>query len=106
MGGIHLTHRIHQNSAAVYHAEKHRLGERALAILDWVRANGPATDRQIMRGLHFTDPNTVRPRVTELVDAGELVQCGTVICDFSYKKVRLVKVTPPPTVKLTQGALL
>lgn len=34
------------------------------------------TARQVMQRLGYTDPNTVRPRLTELMDAGEVEVCG------------------------------
>lgn len=37
---------------------------------------GPMTDREVMAKLGTVDPNHVRPRVTELVKAGVLVEVG------------------------------
>jgi hypothetical protein len=34
------------------------------------------TARQVMQRLGYTDPNMVRPRLTELMDAGEVEVCG------------------------------
>ena len=34
------------------------------------------TAREIMTRLGFADPNTVRPRITELIKLGEIEACG------------------------------
>ena len=47
-------------------------------------------DREVMRMLDFTDMNKVRPRITELVDAGVLREVGTVKDETTGRHVRLV----------------
>ena len=44
---------VHANSVAAYHGSAGLISARARMVLDWVRANGRATDRQIARGLGF-----------------------------------------------------
>lgn len=83
---------IHQNSLCAYHEGRQALSERAGLVLAWVREHGPATDRQIMSGLGFGEPNAVRPRVTELVDIGMLAEVGSVRCSVTGKTVRRVDV--------------
>mgnify|MGYP001594862010 CR=1 FL=1 len=92
----HAAHRMHENSLDAYGAERERLGRRAQAVLAWVHGHGPATDRDIMRGLGFTDPNTVRPRVTELVEWGLLAEIGRRVDSLTRKTVRVVDVPRGP----------
>jgi len=92
----HAAHRMHENSLDAYGAEREKLGRRAQAVLAWVRLHGPATDREVMRGLGFTEPNCVRPRVTELVDLGLLVEVSNRRCPVTGKTVRVVDVPRGP----------
>lgn len=92
---------VHQNSIEAYHSSGPLISRRARMVLDWVRANGSATDRQVMDGLGFREPNQVRPRITELVDAGELREVGSTSCPVTGKTVRLVDVPRGPS----QGSL-
>jgi predicted HTH transcriptional regulator len=81
---------IHQNSLAAYHAEESRLSKRAEAVFSWIQQNGPHTDRDVMRGMGFKEPNAVRPRITELIDAGRLAELRSVRCPETGKTVRVV----------------
>lgn len=81
---------MHRHSLDAYLAEKLRLSERARTIYLWVLEHGRATDREIMRGLGFTDPNKVRPRVTELVDACLLAEVAERRDPETGKTVRVV----------------
>ena len=83
---------IHANSIQAYHAEKPKLSRRATAILAYITEHGPHTDREVMRGMGFAEPNAVRPRITELVDAGLLMEVGDVTCPTTHKRVRRVDV--------------
>ena len=90
---------IHANSIAAYHSSGLMISRRAQMVIDWVRANGQATDRQVMRGLGFVEPGAVRPRITELIGIGALREVGSTRCPATGKTVRLVDVPP------VQGAL-
>jgi hypothetical protein len=81
---------IHPHSAAAYHSELPKLSRRALQILAWLELHPAKTDREIMLGLGYLDMNSVRPRVTELVDAGRLVEVGEKSCPVTGKTVRIV----------------
>lgn len=87
---VHASHQMHDNSLAAYRAEGPKLSRRALAVLAWVAEHGPHTDREVMRGMGFTDPNAVRPRITELIDANKLMEVGDVTCPVTRKTVRRV----------------
>ncbi len=68
-----------------------QLAKRAAAILAWLAEHGPATDREVMRGLGFVEPNAVRPRISELIDAGLVAECGERLCVTTGQRVRLVR---------------
>lgn len=90
----HAAHHVHENSLAAYRAEETKLSARELAILDWIRVHGAHTDREVMQGMGFTEPNAVRPRITELIDAGKLKEVGSVRCPVTGKTVRRVGISP------------
>jgi hypothetical protein len=83
---------VHSNSLATFRAEEHRFSRRAVAVREWIREHGPHTDRQVMQGMGFREPNAVRPRITELVDAGELIEVRNTRCPETGKTVRVVDV--------------
>ena len=66
----------HSHSLAAHQEIEATLTGRRAQIVNWLRAHGPATDRQIMRGIFgawpHADMNMVRPRVSELLDARAL----------------------------------
>lgn len=78
----------HPNSLAAHRSN--RYGERCRAILEAVKRDGPGTDRDIMRRLNRVDPNSVRPRITTLVEVGALEQVGEVVDPETHKTVRVV----------------
>jgi hypothetical protein len=89
---LHDSHRMHENSLEAYRECKPALMTRAQAIMAWICGRGAVTDRQVMAGMGFSDPNKVRPRITELVEAGELVECGKITEDG--RSVRQVRAAP------------
>jgi len=84
---------MHKNSLKTYDEERYRLNDRASKIFELLRANPGSsyTDRQIMTRLGFSEPNQVRPRITELIERELVTECGSVKCDVTGKTVRLVK---------------
>lgn len=81
----------HTNSLTAHRQITPTLTGRRAQVLDFLRHHGPATDRQIMRGLGFSDPNAVRPRITELLDMGLITQAGTTTDPTTHMQVRLIK---------------
>jgi hypothetical protein len=49
---------------------------------------GTFTDREMMQYLKLPDMNAVRPRITEMVERGLLVECQSVIDSVTGKRVR------------------
>ena len=67
---------------------------RKAQIVEWLRKFGPANDRMVRDGLYpGADMNMVRPRITELLDAGALRECGGRVCPETGRTVRMVAVT-------------
>lgn len=88
----HAAHRMHDHSLAAYRAEESKLSKRAEAVLAWIEQHGPHTDREVMQGMGFSEPNAVRPRITELIDAHKLMEVGSVRCPVTGKTVRRVDI--------------
>lgn len=83
---------IHENSLAAYRSD--RLSKRAWLVLAYLQQHGPLTDRQVMEGMGFREPNAGRPRITELIDAGKLTELRSVRCRVTGKTVRVVGLPP------------
>jgi hypothetical protein len=81
---------VHANSVSAYHSLN--ISDRAQAVLKvYVEATYPMADREVMRRMGFTEPNQVRPRCTELIEAGLLEECGDTIDKETQKRVRLCR---------------
>ena len=91
----------HINSLLAWHAGQAELfSDREGAILlflDRSKALGPMTDREIMLGLGFEDMNSVRPRISELVDDGVLEEFGDKLDPVTGMTVRLVRIKADPS---------
>lgn len=93
---------MHRNSQLAHAQEEAngRLGKRAATILKWLKANPrPYTDREVAARLGYPDMNCVRPRITELVQEGLLVEVDSVRCHITGKTVRRVA-SPQPQAEL------
>lgn len=86
---------IHQNSYTSYHmGERHLFGARQQAILTALETLGTATDRQLMEHLELSDPNAVRPWLTELIRSEVVEECGARWDDATGPTVRVVRIRP------------
>lgn len=85
---------MHANSLSAYRSEADRLSKRAWLVLAYLSNHGPLTDRQVMEGMGFKEPNAVRPRITELVGAGKLLEVRSTRCPVTGKTVRVVGIPP------------
>ena len=73
----HETHQMHENSLIAFNTlDKHT--RRLMVLACYERSGYPLTDRQVCQMLGFSDLNAVRPRITEAVQSGELVEVGKV----------------------------
>ena len=90
---------IHANSLnAYYDGRADVFTKRQIQIIGALERTYPMTDRQIMHALGYTDMNAVRPRITELIDAGVLREVGETKCPVTEKRVRICEIAPkePP----------
>ena len=85
---------IHDNSINSYHSLE-GLNKRCRMVVSALSDLGVATDRRIKEHLNLPDMNNVRPRVTELLKLGHLVECGDEICNVTNKTVRKVRLSTP-----------
>lgn len=81
---------IHQHSIDAYHSERPRSSRRLDSVIAWLELHPKQTDREIVEGLGYRDMNAVRPRVTEGIDAGRIVEVGEKVCPVTGKTVRIV----------------
>ena len=87
--------RLHTNSLQAFHSEQPKLSAREQLVYDYILEHGPRTDREVMQGLGFTEPNSVRPRISRLVEIGRLMEVGSITCRVTNKTVRRVDVSRP-----------
>lgn len=87
---LHLAHNMHPNSLLAYELEKRNLTKRKAEVFSYIYAHQKVTDRQVMQGLGYTDMNAVRPRITELINQGHLLEDDSIICPVTKKSVRTV----------------
>lgn len=84
---------MHVNSLIAYYDNKFKFSKRQWEILGFLLERGGVwTDRQIKDALRFADMNSVRPRITELIEMGVVEERGYTFCSVTNKRVRLVRV--------------
>jgi pimeloyl-CoA synthetase len=92
----HETHRMHANSL---YAHRENIGEGTLAkrcqeIADTFARGGRMTDREVCEYLHKHDMNSVRPRITEMIAAWILRECGKRLDVHTNRGVRMCELVP------------
>jgi hypothetical protein len=84
---------VHANSlAAKEHNQDAHKGRKQL-IVECLRLRAkPLTDRQIRDAIcgETADMNSVRPRITELIRDGKLMECGEIEDPVTHEDVRVV----------------
>jgi predicted ArsR family transcriptional regulator len=81
---------IHPNSITAFASIIELRATREGAILRFLREHGPATDREVMQWLGFTEANQTRQRISELVREGRVLEVGTRICPVTGRPVRVI----------------
>ena len=83
---------LHGHSLAAREEREDVLTGRKAAVLAWLRTYGPATDREVRDGVmgEAADMNSVRPRITDLIAAGLVVEVGEKVDTVTGLKVRVV----------------
>lgn len=84
---------LHQHSLDAHAATEETMTGRKRSIMEWLRAYGPATDRQVKEALfgERADMNTVRPRITELIGMGVAHEVGSIKDSITGLHVRIVR---------------
>jgi len=83
---------IHKNSQLSFQEILPSLRGRKKVILEAVKFHGgKLTDREIKVLVGALDMNGVRPRITEMLKEGYLVEEGSVKCPITNKLVRRVR---------------
>ncbi len=84
---------LHIHSLEAVEAKAEDFKGRKAEIVAWLRAYGPATDRQVRDAMFGdrADMNMVRPRITELVKVGVCHEVGAVKDDTTGLHVRIVR---------------
>ena len=83
---------MHANSREAYQSLD--VGRRQAFVMQAYAERGAMTDRGVCSILGFSDMNAVRPRITELVIAGQLIECGKVRDAETNRKVRVCRLAP------------
>jgi hypothetical protein len=78
----HQTHLVRFTSALAY-GKVEDLGEMQRLVYDCIRLNPCLTDREIALKLCLRDPNGVRPRRFELMEAGLIQEAPKRVCSVS-----------------------
>jgi DNA-binding Lrp family transcriptional regulator len=89
---------MHANSLAAYQAGNlEAFPQRAQMILGALAELGRATDRQVCERLGFADMNACRPRISELIAAGVIEECGDILDPLTKRPVRVVRIVSKQT---------
>jgi len=86
-----MTRTIQQTSLDAYFQllTSGTLHPRNQMVLEFIGLNPYMTDMEITKGLGFNDPNQVRPRRKELLDAGHIVDAGTRKCTITGRMAHI-----------------
>ena len=87
---------MHQHSLAALQEEGPKLSQRCEMIYNALKRHGAMTDRQLMEHFGFNDPNTIRPRVNDLLKRKVLFECGEREDAVTGKTVRIVAIRSKP----------
>jgi hypothetical protein len=83
---------MHRNSLECWDTSD--FNPRELQVLKAFSSLGrPVTDKQVMEHLGFSDPNSVRPRITHLIEVGIVAETGSTRDPDTNKTVRLSYLT-------------
>lgn len=82
---------VHSLEAKEHHQDAHKGRKQLIVECLQLRAK-PLTDRQIRDACcgEGADMNSVRPRITELIREGKLMECGEIEDPVSHENVRVV----------------
>lgn len=81
---------------AYYDGRRHLFGNREQEVLSALEYAKDLTDREIMVALGYTDMNSVRPRINQLIEEGVISKTGDKDCPVTGKRVRTVSLGKDP----------
>lgn len=82
----------HENSIITYHETPAERKVRKEAVLQVYRERMTnLSDRMVASIMGFKDMNAVRPRITELVAAGDLIEVGKIRDELTKRPVRMCR---------------
>ena len=88
---------MHVNSLVSYwEGEETYFSKREMNVLRAVHSLGRASDREVMLALCFSDMNSVRPRITELLKEGLIEEVGDQEDPITKKRVRVLSIARDP----------
>lgn len=93
-----MIQQMHKNSLKAF-GELKSTDRRALIFKVFESLGYPLTDRDVKDVLGYTDMNYVRPRISELIHEGKIIECGTEVDRETKKHVRLCRVKTTDDVK-------
>lgn len=79
---------MHINSLLAFDEARKSLNDRCQKILRVIEKFPDSTDRDILHELGWSDMNMVRPRITEMVQKGLVVETGSMTCGITGRKCR------------------
>lgn len=88
--------RVHPNTKLAYEVMGVQLGHMQFSVYKWLEANGPATDREVQRGMGYFERCKVQPRITDLKKLGLVVEVGNKPDPESRMRVRIVDIVHRP----------
>jgi len=83
---------VRENSIDTFIALKDHLSGRSLEVYSYIEKNGQCTEREIKDGLGYDDMNAVRPRVTEMIESGLLIEGLKVRDGVTNRPVRTIMI--------------
>ena len=86
----HAQHAMHAHSRLAHNVVRQSLPARQAEVYGAVLTLGRGTDRQIATLLGYSDLNRVRPRITELLQEGALIEHHATRCKVTRRLVRTV----------------
>ena len=88
---------MHANSLIAYYEERRKFNKREKLVYGQLAFGGAQTDRQIKDAVFHVngDMNLVRPRVSDLIKRGWIIEVGKTKDTVTGKAVRIVKAVSP-----------
>ena len=83
---------MHINSLLAFDEERKTLNVRCERILRVIQKYPNLTDRSILIELGWSEMNMVRPRITEMIQRGLVLETGSMKCAITDRKCRTLAI--------------